>query len=328
MPMHRGVFDVQVQSIGSETKAIRSYVLAHPERHSLPEFSAGAHIDVHLENGLIRQYSLCSCDADPSHYRIGVLRESPGTGGSEYLFDQVQVGDRLKISAPKNLFKLVPEAKHHLLIAGGIGITPLLSMVRKLERDKAKYTMHYCTRSPQDTAFREELQGLVHHGRLEFHFDGGNPEYGLDLQAALDNVPEGTHLYYCGPPGLMDAARKASCHWPTGTVHYEYFSTDSLDSLDVNARNDRASAKEFQIRVASSGESLTVLPHQTIVDVLRDNGYVVDTSCEEGICGTCLTRYLDGEPEHHDQILDESDRETYLTICCARSKTPELVLDL
>lgn len=323
MPLR--TFPVQVQSVDHETDEIRSYVLSDPDDKPLPPFHAGAHIDVYLGNGLIRQYSLCSSDNDQSHYKIAVLRETPGTGGSAYFFDQVHVGDLLTISEPKNLFKLAANAKHHLLIAGGIGITPILSMVQTLEREQANYVVHYCTRTPGGTAFRQELENQVQQGQLNLHFDGGNPENGINLNAVLNSVSAGTHLYYCGPPGLMEAAKTGSAHWPEGTVHCEHFSADSLEASPDDLSTGSG---EFRVRIARSGTTFTVPAHKSIVDVLRENGICVDTSCEEGFCGTCLTRYLEGEPEHRDQILDEEDHEQYVLICCARSKTPELVLDL
>ncbi len=320
-----GTFPVRVQSIGKESEEIKSYILADPSGEPLPEYLAGAHVDVYLENGLIRQFSLCGSDADRRHYRIGVLREVAGAGGSEYFFKHVKVGDMLTISEPKNLFKLSPDAQRHLLIAGGIGITPILSMIYQLERQNADYVIHYCARSLQAAAFRQDLKSLVPPNQLNFHFDGGDPKFGLDLKAILGAVIPGTHLYYCGPPSLMAAANAGSSHWPEGTVHCEHFSADSLDKSKIDASPGNG---EFQVRLASSGSEFTIPSNRSIVEVLRENGVFVDTSCEEGFCGTCLTRYLEGEPMHRDQILDDDDRDEYVLICCARSKTPRLLLDL
>ncbi|MDE0309996.1 MAG: PDR/VanB family oxidoreductase [Acidiferrobacterales bacterium] len=318
-------FKVQVDSIKSETEEIRSYVLVDPEGGELPEFAAGAHIDLHLDNGLVRQFSLCGPAWERQSYLIGVLLEQSGTGGSQYIHSNVRVGDRLEISEPKRWFKLNPDAQTHLMIAGGIGVAPILAMAYSLERSKADYIFHYCTRFPEQTAFMDEITGLVKHGSLHWHFDGGNPENGLDFKTTLQDYSPGTHLYYCGPVGMMNAIADASSHWPEGTVHYEFFSTDGVvltntDSFDEN--------KEFQIRISSTNTLYSVPAHKTIVEVLRENGHDVDTSCEDGYCGTCLTRYLQGEPDHRDQILDDEDHEEYVLICCARSRTQELVLDL
>ena len=316
---------VRVDSIKSETTDILNYVLVDPDGGELPEFAAGSHIDVHLGNGLIRQYSICGPEWDRRSYPIGVLLEHPGTGGSQFMHNNIKVGDILEVSDPKHLFKLNPQAQRHLLIAGGIGVTPLLAMAYSLERAKADYVFHYCTKSPEVTAYMDEITGLVKHGGLHLHFDGGNPKNGLDLKAILREYSEGTHLYYCGPSGMMNAAAEACSHWPKGTVHYEVFSTEGIESTKPERIGED---DEFQIKVSSTGAVYSVPSYKTIVDVLRENGFDIDTSCEDGFCGTCLTRYLEGEPDHRDEVLDEEDHEEYLLICCARSHTPEIVLDL
>ena len=316
---------VRVQVIRYETEDTRSFELVSPDGKLLPKYSAGAHIDVRLAADMIRQYSLCGPSWDRSRYRIGVLRENPGTGGSAFMHRNVKVGDLLQISEPKQMFSLNALAERHLLIAGGIGITPLMSMAFSLEQAQLPYELHYCARTPQRTAFREEIENLVNHGELNFHIDGGDPVDGLDLVSTLQDYQEGTHLYYCGPPGLMNAAKSASEHWPPGTVHYEYFTLEGMDQARTFSEKDNS---EFQVRIASSGNMYVVPPDMSIVEVLRENGFWIETSCEEGFCGTCLTRYLEGEPEHRDVVLDDEDHEEYVLICCARSKTPELVLDL
>lgn len=317
-------FKVRVDSTNSQTAQIHSYELVHPDGADLPQFLAGSHIDVHFGNGLIRQYSLSGPEWNRQSYRICVLSETTGTGASEFT-SNIRVGDVLEISEPKNLFKLNPNAQRHLLIGSGIGITPIVSMTYSLERTNADYVLHYCARSPQAAAFMDELKGLVKNGKLHLHFDGGNPENGLDLRAALREYPDGTHLYYCGPVGMMSATAEASSHWPEGTVHCEHFSTPATLSTKPKQTGED---NEFQIKVSSTGAIYSVPPHKSIVDVLRENGIDVDTSCEDGFCGSCLTRYLGGEPDHRDEILDEEDHEEYLLICCARSHTPEIILDL
>ena len=318
-------FKVRVDSIKQEATDIRSYRLINPQGGELPEFAAGAHIDVHLENGLIRQYSISGPAWERHSYVIGVLLEHPGTGGSQFVHKNVKEGDYLEISEPKQMFKLNPNAQRHLLIAGGIGIVPILSMVYTLERSKADYTVHYCTKSPEATAFKDDIEQLVKHGNLVFHFDGGNPADGLDLNETLKDYTDGTHLYYCGPLGMMNAAAKASEHWPSGTVHYELFSPEGLEPSKSELTGEEQS---FDVRIASTGMTYSVPSDKSIVEVLRENGLEIDTSCEDGFCGTCMTRYLDGEPEHRDQVLDEEDHEEFVLICCARSRTPELLLDL
>ena len=318
-------FNVKVDSIEFETRDILSLKLIDPDGNDLPEFAAGAHIDLHLENGLIRQYSLCGPTWERSYYLIGVLLEQPSSGGSEFIHNTVKAGDFLEISEPKHLFKLNPAAESHLLIAGGIGVAPILAMAYSLEREQADYVFHYCTKSVEKAAFLDEITELVKHGGLHLHFDGGDPRKGLDLSATLRAYKNGTHLYYCGPVGMMNAAADGSKHWPVGTVHYELFSTEGIDKEETEIFHVDS---EFKVRLSSTGDVYTIPADQTIIEVLRENGLEVDTSCEEGFCGTCLTRYTEGEPDHRDQILDDEDHEEYVLICCARSHTPELVLDL
>lgn len=316
---------VQVHSIRHEAENILSFELVDPGGALLPEFQPGAHVDVHLKAGLIRQFSLCSPPWKLASYRIAVLLETHSKGGSEYMHHQVKIGDILNISTPKCKFKLASNAARHVLVAGGIGITPILCMVHCLERQLSNYVLHYCTRTIEKTAFREEIENLVKCGEVQFHFDGGDPSKGLDLHKTLAVQEPGSHLYYCGPGGLMQAASDASAHWEPGTVHFEYFTSESLPVRDSDISKEN---REFQVRLAKSNVLYTVPVGKSIVEVLRENDIWVDTSCEEGICGTCLTRYLEGEPEHRDMVLDEDDRRDYVLICCARSKTPELVLDL
>jgi len=193
-------------------------------------------------------------------------------------------------------------------------------MVAELRRRRVDFELHYCTRSPERTAFRRELAPLAAEGRLSFRHDGGDPAQGLDIAAALREARPGTHLYYCGPASLMAAATKAARNWPPGTVHCEYFT----GVPEPVAAEDRS----FRIRLARTGGDYEVRAGETIAEVLHSHGVRVRTSCELGYCGTCLTRYLAGEPEHRDQVLEENGRQRYVMICCSRAKTPILVLDL
>lgn len=314
--------EVRLRAIAFEADGILSFEFVDPDGGELPPFTAGAHIDVHIRDGLVRQYSLCNDPRERSRYVIAVLKEAVGRGGSRAMHDALRPGDRLVVSAPRNHFPLAAEASHHLLLAGGIGVTPMMAMVAELESGKADYTLHYCTRSPETTAFLDRLGPLVETGKAVLHHDGGDPGRGLDLAARLKDHRPGTHLYYCGPKTFMSAAAAAAAHWTDGTVHAEYFTAPEIDGLDgrVNAR--------FQVRIASTGRMIDVSADATIVEALRENGLTVDTSCEEGYCGTCLTPYVEGEPEHRDSVLDDGDREKFVLICCARSRTPVLVLDL
>ena len=313
---------LRVRSITYLTDEIYAYELADPNGRDLPRFAAGAHVAVRIGAGVWRDYSLWNDPAERRRYCIAVLRDKQGLG-SRQLHDAVRVGDIAEVSWPRNNFPLAETADRHLLIAGGIGITPIMAMIAELRRRRADFRLHYCARTPEKTAFREELDLLAATGRVVFHFDGGDPTKGLDIAALLREPRPGTHLYYCGPAGLMRAAAEAAAHWPDGTVHCEYF-TGPAAARPAALEDDQP----FRIRLAKSGGDYEVPPGETILQVLRRSGVDVRASCELGYCGTCLTRYLGGEVDHRDQILNETARKTYLLTCCARAKGDELVLDL
>ncbi len=211
---------LRIRSITYLTARINGYELVDPDGHDLPRFAAGAHISVRLSEGLVRDFSLWNDPAERGHYCIAVLREGPG---SSQLHDRARAGDLVEGSPPRNNFPLAVEAERHLMIAGGIGITPIMAMIAELRRRRAEFRVHYCTRSPDETAFLDDLAVLAAQGLVQFHHDGGDPAKGLDIVAALRECRPGTHLYYCGPAGMMAAAAAASAHWPLGTVHCEYF---------------------------------------------------------------------------------------------------------
>jgi len=310
---------LRVRSIIYLAEAINSYELVDPRGRDLPRFAAGAHIELR-SGGFLRRYSLWNDPAERRRYCIAVLRAAASRGGSRHLHDNVRVGDIVEVSPPRNNFPLDPAGERHLLIAGGIGIAPIMSMIAELRRRRAEFEVYYCTRSPQKTAFRRELASLAAEGRLRFHHDGGDPARGLDIAAILGKAPPGTHLYYCGPAPLMAAATEAARDWPAGTVHCEYF-TGVPEPAAVEDR-------PFRVRLARSGGDYEIGAGETIAEALRRHGVAVRTSCELGYCGTCLTPYLAGEPDHRDQVLEANGRRRYLLICCSRAKSPVLVLDL
>ena len=310
---------LRVRSITYLAEAINGYELVDPRGRDLPRFAAGAHIDLRFGD-LVRQYSLCNDPAERRRYRIAVLREDASRGGSRRLHDTVRVGDLVEVSMPRNNFPLESAVERHLLIAGGIGIAPIMPMIAELQRRRADFQLHYCTRSAARTAFRDDLALIAADGRVHFHYDGGDPARGLDIRAVLRDPPQGTHLYYCGPAGLMAAAAEATKGWPAGTVHCEYFTAPPAASVVED--------KPFRVRLAKRGVEYEIPVGQTIVGVLRRHGIAVPTSCELGYCGACVTRYLAGEPDHRDQVLREYGRGRFVLICCARSKTPVLHLDL
>lgn len=315
---------VRVQSVSCLADDINAFEFVNAESDTLPAFTPGSHIDVHLPDGTIRQYSLCNASTERHRYVIAVLRDPRGRGGSMAMHDVLRAGQIVTISTPRNHFALSNTATRHLFIAGGIGITPIMSMIAELQRRGEAFHLHYCARTPQRTAFTRELCGLVASGVASIHYDGGDPSKGLDLGSALSRNPDGTHLYYCGPAGLMDAIEAASAHWPRDTVHCERFSGSGTP---VRSADDDP-GQPFEVELARSNKRFTVHPDETIVDALKRHGVDVDTSCCEGYCGTCMTRYLSGDPLHRDSVLDEEDREEFIMICCSRAKSASLVLDL
>jgi vanillate O-demethylase ferredoxin subunit len=317
---------LKVRSIVNEAIGINSFELVHPDRGTLPRFTAGSHIDVLVPGGFVRQYSLCNDPNEQTRYVIAVLKERNGRGGSLAMHERVRAGDQLTVSPPRNNFELTESADRHLLIAGGIGVTPLMAMVERLDAVDAEYTLHYCTRSPEQTAFADRLEQRVQKGRVIYHHDGGDPTQGIRLAEVLDEYKPGTHLYYCGPPGLMQAVSTETSGWPTEAVHCEYFVPPATERPEP-APSPGATG-EFFVRLASTGLRLPVPADRSIVEVLRDAGIDRATSCEAGVCGTCRTRYLEGTPEHHDYVLSDDERESYVMICCARGGSDELVLDI
>lgn len=311
---------VKVLARHEEAEGICSYELARTDGAPLPAFSAGAHVDVHLPGGIVRQYSLCNDDQETHRYRIAVLRDPASRGGSIALHDQVKAGDTLTISAPRNQFPLL-DAPLSLLLAGGIGITPLLCMAQRLAATGRDFRLHYCTRSLSRTAFRERVAAFGDRARL--HLDDGDAAQKLDLPAALAAAPAGSRLYVCGPPGFIDfVVNTAKAQgWPAERLHLEYFGAAPQDTS-----GDRA----FEVRVASTGKTYNVAADQTVIAALQDQGVEVLVSCEQGVCGTCLTRVLEGECDHRDMYLtdDEKARNDQFLPCCSRARSPLLVLDL
>jgi ferredoxin-NADP reductase len=316
--------DLMVRQIRFEGKGINSYELVDPQGASLPPFTAGAHIDVHLKGGTIRQYSLSNAPSERHRYVIAVLRDEAGRGGSKAVHDTLRVQDRVKVSAPRNNFELAADAKKVVLLAGGIGVTPLKAMAHRLEEAGIDYEMHYCAKDALCTAFTEELAGIRTAGRLHFHFDNGDPSAGLNISELLREPAADTHVYYCGPAGFMKACAAAAQHWPSGTVHFEHFKAPERDLSQEVA----GAVGEFIVKIASSGQMIPVAADQSIADALDEAGVPIETSCRAGLCGTCKVRYLSGEVAHNDCILGDDEKREYLTACVSRATSRELVLDL
>ncbi|HZG21678.1 MAG TPA: PDR/VanB family oxidoreductase [Herbaspirillum sp.] len=313
---------VKVAARREEAEGIIGLELVAVDGQPLPEFAAGAHIDVYLPGGLLRQYSLCNAPHERHRYQIGVLRDPRSRGGSQAVHDALKVGDLVTISAPRNQFALQP-APHSLLLAGGIGVTPILCMAEALAAAGASFEMHYCARSPARQAFRTRIADSGFAARVVHHYDDGDAVQQLDLASLLARTDPATHLYVCGPDGfiahVVDTARAQG--WPEAQVHFEYFGAAPVDV---------AGNGSFQVKLASSGEVYTIPPERTVIQVLAEHGVEVPVSCEQGICGTCLTRVLGGQPDHRDQYLTDEERAAndQFTPCCSRAKSALLVLDL
>nr|WP_288455142.1 PDR/VanB family oxidoreductase [uncultured Pseudomonas sp.] len=315
------MIDVIVTAIEPQAQDILSFDLARADGEPLPAFSAGAHIDVHLPDGLIRQYSLCNHPEERHRYQIAVLRSADSRGGSIAMHGLEQ-GVRLRISEPRNLFPLQHDARRHLLMAGGIGITPILCMAERLSHTGGDFTLHYFARSAEQAAFIERLRQSPFADRVHLYFDDGDPSKRPDTAALIGPAQAQTHLYVCGPGGFMehvlDSARGLG--WANDNLHREYFSAEPDDQPKTG----------FEIQLASSGEVLQVPEGVSVVEVLRGVGVEIPVSCEQGICGTCLTRVLEGEPDHRDLFLteDEQAANDQFTPCCSRAKSARLVLDI
>lgn len=296
------------------------FELAHRDGAPLPAVSGGAHVTVLTPNGLTRRYSLCNSPAQTDRYLLAVKREPQGQGGSASMIDQVQCGDELFSSAPRNDFSLDHQASSHLLIAGGIGITPIHSMLRELQARGTDFQLIYLTRSPEFTAFREELQASELAGRVLLHHDHGDPARAMDLSPWLTSPREGLHVYCCGPRGLMQSVREQTRGWPHGSVHFEDFGGSEPQQV--------AQDRPFTVKLARSGGTVPVPAGISILEALRREGIAVPSSCESGTCGTCRTGLISGIAEHRDYVLGEDEQANEIMICVSRAVSPELELDL
>jgi vanillate monooxygenase ferredoxin subunit len=315
-------FSVEVRSRKHEADGICSLELVRPHDEPLPAFEPGAHVDVHLGPALVRQYSLCGDPADVHRWRIAVLREPASRGGSAAVHERLHPGAMLQVNAPRNHFPLV-DAPRSVLIAGGIGVTPILAMAQALHAGGREFRMHYCARSASRMAFREEIEASPYGGAVRFHVSDGPAGQKFDPERDIGRPDAGTHLYVCGPAGFMDrvldAARELG--WPQAQLHRELFG-GSVVATEQDA--------PFELRLARSGGTCQVPPDRTALQVLQEHGVEIPFSCESGVCGTCVTRVLEGVPDHRDSYLTDAERAAndQFTPCCSRARTPSLVLDL
>jgi len=284
----------------------------------LPEFSAGAHIAIRAPNGLLRKYSLCNDPAERDRYLVAIKREANGRGGSCNLIDNAKAGDELMVAPPVNDFGLPRRAQDFLFIAGGIGITPIMAMIREVQRQGKRFRLFYCSRSLETTAFLDELSAPEFKDQVVIHYDQGDPARSLDLKPVLAERKNREHLYCCGPRPLMEAVRQMTDHWSSTAVHFEAFS---------DAETHKPTDKPFKVRLARSGGVIDVPTTKTILEVLREHGLEVPSSCETGTCGTCRTKLIAGVADHRDLVLAEHERADTIMICVSRAHTDDITID-
>lgn len=318
-PANGPMMPLRIVRIRDVAEGIRSFELARPDGGVLPVFSAGSHVRVRTPTGALRKYSLCNDPHERDRYVIAVKREQGGKGGSISMVDDTREGDTLPTSEPENAFPLIESAPGYVFIAGGIGITPIISMIRSFgDLPQVPWKLYYLTRSPETTAFLQELSAPELHPHVKIHHDHGDPAQGLDLWSVLE-TPSASHVYCCGPQGLMEAVRDMTGHWSHSSIHFESFVEGGRTSPDD---------QPFKVTLARSGRSFVVPAGKSILETLREGGCKVVSSCESGTCGTCRTTLLEGEAVHRDMVLLPEERGSQIMICVSRARSAELVLDL
>jgi vanillate O-demethylase ferredoxin subunit len=313
------LLDLVVETRTNEPGDILSVELVDPEGKSLPSFDAGAHIDVHIGGGLVRQYSICSAPSERYRYRLGILRASQSRGGSSWLHAALKPGSRLRVSAPRNAFRLREGSAFSMLVGGGIGITPLISMAHRLHELGSPFELHYCVRSRTQAAFIDELSSCGFKSAVKFHYDDGDA--GQRFSPAVFSQRPEADLYLCGPTGFME--------WVGSSAVGEGLTPDRIHSERFSAA-PLASGRSFTVKAARSGVTVKVNDAQTIAEALDAVGISIPMSCEQGICGTCLTRVIDGVPDHRDLYQTDAEKagNTHITPCCSRAVSDVITLDI
>ncbi|WP_240193945.1 MULTISPECIES: PDR/VanB family oxidoreductase [unclassified Gordonia (in: high G+C Gram-positive bacteria)] len=320
MNLDTGTMELLVRSMRWEADGVVSVHLEDVAGGSLPEWTPGSHIDIHLGKGLVRQYSLCGDPSDKTKYRIGVLRDPATRGGSRYVHDDLRPGHLVSVSAPRNNFELLAAPKY-VFVAGGIGITPMLPMIAQAHRSGAEWELHYGGRSRETMAFVGELQAYGENVSVVSE----DREGVLDLDALIGEPRPDTLVYTCGPEGLLSAVEQRGQAWDAETIRLERFKPKA------RAEDDESGADTgFTVRCDASDVTVEVGPDVAILDALEGAGVDVPNSCREGMCGSCETRVLRGVPDHRDFVLSTSEQESGATmmICVSRAQSEELVLDL
>lgn len=321
--MSDGTIPVRVTQMRFEADSVVSVEFETLDGSTLPQAAPGAHVDVILKDDLRRSYSLTQEISDSSRCIVAIHRDPHSKGGSAYIHETLRVGDKLRISRPKNNFPLDETASLSVLIAGGIGITPILAMIRRLTHEHRNWKLVFATRSRQAAAFRSEVDACVAAsngtGTVSYHFDDEQNGALIDIKGIMTANPS-AHFYCCGPEPMLAAYEAAARDMPRDQIHVEYFSASEEVARDGG----------FDLVLDRSGKTLHVDSGKTILDVLIENNVSVPFSCSEGVCGTCETRVIEGRPDHRDMILTDEERANGDTImvCCSGSKSARLVLDL
>lgn len=322
--MQAQVLKVRVDALCEEAHGVRSFSISRLDGLPFVRYEPGAHIDVTGPSGVTRQYSLCGDPECVETHTFAVKKEEQSRGGSRSLHEDVNVGSELSVSAPRNLFRLEEGAGEHVLIGAGIGITPLLSMAYRLAARQARFTLHYFARSEAHAAFMSLLTRAPFDAHVKLHFGVERDALPAALDACVREAGADAHVYTCGPAPFMDlVVETASTRLPAESIHLERFKAEPAPVSD-------ASLDRFEVQIASTGQTVHVDAETSIVDALATLGIEVDTSCGEGVCGTCMVDVVSGEPEHRDHCLSKAERASNGVICCcvSRSRTPVLVLDL
>jgi phthalate 4,5-dioxygenase reductase subunit len=311
------MMDLLIHGKREIAEGIWEFELTAADGSDLPPFTAGGHLSLETPSKAMRHYSLSNDPAERHRYIIAVKREADSRGGSRSMVEDTQIGDTIKVDQPGNDFPLV-DAPRYLLIAGGIGITPILSMARHLSAQDKPFEVIYCTRAAEQAAYLDVLQSDAIKGAVIVHHDQGNLEHVYDFWDHFER-PSDAHIYCCGPKPLMEEVRGMTGHWPEPAVHFEDFKP-----VDVVRADDVA----FDIHLSKSGKTLTVPADRTILETIRDAGISTVSSCESGTCGTCKTRYSAGNVDHRDMVLMPEEKSSCIMICVSRAEDGDLTLDL
>lgn len=312
----KATLTLRVTAIRYAANGINVYELRRLDNATLPAVAPGAHIDVHLPGGIVRQYSLVTAGSDLCAYLIAIKRERASRGGSSFMHDKLRVGQLLEIGGPRNSFPLHEQARHTVLIAGGIGVTAIWSMAQRLERIGRSFELHYACRDRADAAFLDDIERLT---SARIHIDANCSGQPLDVRAIVDHAPRDAHFYCCGPLPMLDAFEAATASVPAEQVHVEYFAPKQTAALDGG----------YVVQLQRTGQEFAVPKGKTILQVLREAGVSAPYSCEEGICGACQVDVISGVPDHRDSVLSASEQQSGKTmlICCSGSRTERLVID-